>query len=55
MKRERDRERMVGLAENAPDMQNKRRAQDEGGKDEAGEREESPPSRAERVRCVLSP
>lgn len=53
MKRERDRERMVGLAENAPDMGKKRPSQDDGGKDEPGEREEAPPSGAERVRCVL--
>lgn len=53
MRRERDRERMVGLAENAPDMSKKRPAQDVDGKDEQSEREEAPPSGVERARCVL--
>lgn len=52
MRREQDRsERMVGLAENAPDMEKKRPAPDDGGK-EPSEREESAP-RIKRARCVL--
>lgn len=39
MRRERDRERMVGLAENAPDMEKKRLTLVKGGKDEAAEDE----------------
>lgn len=56
MRRERDqdRERMVGLAENAPDMDKKRPAQDDGAEEQAGEREESAPMpRVRRARCVL--
>lgn len=45
MRRERDRgERMAGLAENAPDMEKKRPAPDDGAEEQAGEREESPPN-----------
>lgn len=55
MRREQDRsERMVGLAENAPDMEKKRPAQDDGAEEQAGEREESAPMpRVRRARCVL--